>query len=132
LDGAQPQTTFLVLSPGWQAGGRPQTNFVSLAPGWSAGGQPQTNFVAVPPGWVVGGQPQTNFVAYPGATLTTLEFGFNDPGWLAMALLLKTSGAMSDSAVADVLMYSLLGTGRHLGVLANRGLQGMAPSGWWR
>jgi hypothetical protein len=120
--GGAAQTHYIALGPGWTAGGGSATNFVSLPPGWGVGGAAQTNYVALPPGWTVGGGSATNFVAYPSATLTTLELAFNDPGWLAFAQVLKTSGALSDSDVADVLVYVLLG-----GVYR----QGTVPSGWW-
>lgn len=129
----QPQTNFVGLAPlaGWSAGGLVQTNFVSLAPGWSTAGQPQSNFVALPPGWVEGGFPQTNYVAYPGSTVATIELAYNDPGWLAWFQALK--GSMSDSDLADVMIYVFLGGGpRHPQMFPrSAGWQGSAASGQW-
>jgi hypothetical protein len=122
--GGGAATNYVALGPSWTAGGGSATNFVSLPPGWTTGGGSATNFVALPPGWIVDGGSATEFVAYPSASLTTLELAFNDPGWLAWCQVLKSTGVMSDSDIADVLIYLLSGGGVFY--------QGMAISGWWQ
>jgi hypothetical protein len=138
-DGGGYGLNWFARPPGWSDGGGFGLNWVGLAPGWSAGGgfglnwvpQPPTwtygggfglNWVAHPAGWTVDGGFGLNWVAYPSSTTTTLELAFDDPGWLAWFQVLKTSGAMSDSDLADVMMYVLLG---------GWGQQGGAPSGQW-
>jgi hypothetical protein len=99
------------------AGSRTITVFTP-APG---GGTSNGVIIAVPPGWSLGGSALSNFVATPPASAATLELAFNDGGWLAWFQALRASGVMTDSQLADVILYVYLGNG----------FPGLFPSGVW-
>jgi hypothetical protein len=127
------------LGPGWSVGGYTfGPNVVALPPGWSAfGNNSYPNVVAVPPGWTTAGSLNTaNVVAYPTTAVETLEIAFNDPGWIAWFQALKTNAVMSDSDIADAVIYVLGGSGNSHRwnnnlQLRTWGWQGAAPSGQW-
>jgi hypothetical protein len=127
------------LGPGWSASrGSNGPNNVALPPGWSTfGGLNYPHVVAVPPGWTYAGSfNSANLVSYPTTDVATLEIAFNDPGWIAWFLALKTGGVMSDSDIADVVIYVLGGGGNsrrwnNNTALRSWGWQGEAPSGQW-
>jgi hypothetical protein len=101
-------------------------NYTALPPGWTVGGSATMQYVAVAPDWIVGGAATTNFVTYPSNTVTTLEFAFDDPGFLALFQYLRTNRTMSDSAIADLVVC----VHNYVGVL--HGAVGwVMPSGLW-
>jgi hypothetical protein len=121
-----PGTNYVALRPGWTRGGAAGMNYTALPPGWTVGGSATMQYVAVAPDWIVGGAATTNFVTYPSNTVTTLEFAFDDPGFLALFQYLRTNRTMSDSAIADLVVC----VHNYVGVL--HGAVGwVMPSGLW-
>jgi hypothetical protein len=127
------------LGPNWSASrGSNGPNTVVVPPGWSTfGGISTPNVVTVPPGWTSAGSTNSaNVVSYPTTDVANLEIAFNDPGWIAWFQALKTGGVMSDSDIADVVIY-VLGGGKNSRRWNNNtnlyswGWQGAAPSGQW-
>lgn len=125
--GGSPATNFVGYLPqqGWSVGGGSLSNFIALPPRWSTGGAATTNFVPVPPGWTVGGESATNFVAYPTNAVTIMELRFDDPGWVALFLALKSNGTVNELQLADVITYAYFTY--HRGYKT----QASAPSGLW-
>jgi hypothetical protein len=130
----------VAIASGWSAGrGSNGPNNVVIPPGWSTfGGISYPNVVSVPPGWATAGSLNTaNLIAYPTTAVETLEIAFNDPGWIAWFQALKTNKVMSDSDIADVVIYVLGGGGNsrmswnNNQVLRPWGWQGAAPAGQW-
>src|SRR6266850_1258115 len=122
--GGGSATNFVAVPSGWTVGGGSATNFIALPPGWSAGGGSATHFVAVPPGWSVGGGSATNFITYPGASVTTIQVKFDDPGWLGLLKALQDA-SYPEQALADAVMYALLN------VRAKAPHRFEAPAGEW-